>query len=408
MLAEFLGQKRDWNQKLGLAIDLLEQESGEQAVALLDQICAEILDGSEAIKDLLGPQPDLVSALRIMAQLSKGSYKKGRKSSIPLGRFNAVMKNQSMPLSKGILLERVARAISGANPLTRESDVADEKAFLALFKELIGLGGFTGGVAISEAVTRRVRIVMKSGDNDLSPDAGIASVLAMLPNRAVKIGYLLDLSHSDFGAKYQVGVLKPLIGILESVSSLSDVLPPGSSPDEVIKAVDDMRQRFGTGTLGQEIGNLIDAKLNKLLNEHEPVTDESPMPAPGGPTPPKQPGRGDLGQRVFTTGDTIFNEGDDGDEAFLIVSGEVEIHINSGGRAIVLATLGRGQIIGEMALIDNHPRMATAKALAETMLTVIPQEAFQKRLDWLAGEDRMISHLLKLFVDRLRKQASNV
>ncbi len=408
VLAEYLGQQRDWKQKLGHAIGLLEPDSNEQAVTLVDQICAEIIDGSEAVKDLLGPQPDLISALRIMIDLSLGRYNKGKKSETPLGRFNSVMKNHPMPFSQGILQERVARAISGTNPLTRENDEADKAAFLALFKDLIGPGGLIGGVAISEAVTRRIRIVMKSGDNDLSPDLGIATVLALLPNQAVKIGYLLDLSHSLFGAKYQLGVLKPLLQVLESVTSVSGLLPPKSSRDDIFRAVNNIRLRVGSGTLGQEIGPLIDKKINRLLDELEPDGKNPAAPPPGKAKAVERPAKGDLGQRTFSNGDVIFNEGDGGDEAFMIDSGEVEISLKSGDRVIVLATLGRGQIIGELALIDNQPRMATARAVAKTVLTVIPQEAFRKRLDWLAGEDRFISHLLEIFVDRLRKQAGNL
>ncbi len=408
VLAEYLGQKRDWKEKLGLVTTLLENEKGDRAVALLDQVAGEIIDGAQAIKDLLGPQPDLVSALRIMAQLSEGRYNKGKKSDTPLGRFNGVMKNHAMPVSKGMLCDRVARAISGTSPLTRESDEADKKAFLSLFSELIGLGGFTGGVAISEAITRRIRIIMKKGDGDLSPDAGIATVQSMLPNQAVQIGYLLDLSHSEFGIKYQAGVLKPLMKILDNVSSLVDLLPPKSSRADVVAAVNDMRQRIGSGDMGQEIGALIDKKLKNLLKDHEPAANTSAPPPATKTVAKPAPAKGELGQRIFKAGDIIFNEGESGDEAFMIVSGEVEISINSGDKTIVLASLGRGQIIGEMALIDNQPRMATAKATAKTALTVIPEEAFRKRLDWLAGEDHLISHLLKNFVDRLRKQADNL
>ena len=70
--------------------------------------------------------------------------------------------------------------------------------------------------------------------------------------------------------------------------------------------------------------------------------------------------------------------------------------------------MGRGDIIGEMALIDDQPRMATAKALTDTTLSIIPQEAFKKRLGRLAEEDRIIHRLLEIFVDRLRNQARNL
>lgn len=405
VLAKYLGQKGDWKQKLLLVIDLLERETDETALVHLDQVCAEILDGSEAVKDLLGPQADLMSALSLMVDLSAGNYKKGARSETPLGRFNAVMRNRSLPYSQGVLTDRVARAISGTNPLTRGNDETDKQAFLSLFKKLIGRGGLKGGIPISDAVTRRIRMVLKNSDEDLSPDAGIAAALGLLPHRAQQIGYLLDLNQSDFGIKYQMGVLKPLLKILETVSSLEDLLPSGASRDDIIQAVGDMRRRIGTGVLGEEIGPLIDQKLDRLLKGLEPEEPAAVAPAP---TAPERKAKGDLDTRVFEAGDIIFNEGDAGDEAYMIVSGEVEISITSGERRVVIATLERGQIMGEMALIDHQPRMATAKALANTVLTVIPQEVFRKRLDWLAGEDRLISHLLEIFVSRLRKQAGNL
>ena len=408
VLAEYLSHERDWKKKISLVVGLLESETGEAAIVHLDQICAEILDGSDAVKDLLGPQADLFSALRMMSQLSTGSYKAGRQSDTPLGRFNAVMKNQSMPFSQGILLERVARSLSGTNALTRGNDETDRTAFIELFNNLISYGGMLGGVAISDAVTRRIRLTMRKGDSDLSPGDGIDRVSMMLPNQAVKVGYLLDLSRSEFGEKYQKDVLKRLMDIVQTISSLSELMPPDTPNDEIVRAVEDLRHRISSDALGQEIGALIGKKLDSLLKSKEKGQKKaSVQPAPQ-PAAPKQPAKGELGIRTLKAGEFIFNEGDAGDEAFMITSGEVEISIKSGENTIILATLGRGQIIGEMALIDDQPRMASAKAMAETVLSVIPQEAFKKRLNWLAEEDRLISHLLEIFVGRLRDQARNL
>ena len=59
--------------------------------------------------------------------------------------------------------------------------------------------------------------------------------------------------------------------------------------------------------------------------------------------------------------ETIFQEGEHGDEFFVVVRGEVEIR--SGNRH--LETLGQDSIFGEMALIDDSPRSATAVALTD-------------------------------------------
>ncbi len=409
MLGDFMGRERDWKKKLGLVLDLLERPTPEgqkgEAFTRLDEICAEIFDGSEAVKELLGPQPDLISALRAMAQLSAGRYKPRRKGNVQIERFNKAMARYGMPVTREILLGRVARAVSGVQPLTRESDRTDRAAFSALLGDLVRHGGLSGGRAMSEALTRRARVVMKSGDDDLSPEDGIDSILAMLPHQAARIGYLLDLTGSEFGVKHQANVMKTLLSVVQSITSLDGLLPPGNSAEDRVRTANDLCHRGGD--LGREIGALISKKLDKLLKEKK-APDSPKKPCPPKKQAPEKPTKDVLKNRIYRAGEVIFREGDDGDEAYMILSGKIDITIKSAEEEIILATLERGEILGEMALVDDQPRMATATATAETSLSVIPREAFKKRLDWLAEEDRLISHILGIFVARLRRQAQNL
>ncbi len=75
--------------------------------------------------------------------------------------------------------------------------------------------------------------------------------------------------------------------------------------------------------------------------------------------------------RSFSKGDTIFREGEQGDEFFVVVRGKVEIR--SANR--LLETVGAKGIFGEMALIDDSPRSATVVAL--TAVTVVPIKEMQ-------------------------------
>jgi CRP/FNR family transcriptional regulator, cyclic AMP receptor protein len=74
----------------------------------------------------------------------------------------------------------------------------------------------------------------------------------------------------------------------------------------------------------------------------------------------------DVPIREYKAGETIFREGDRGAELFVIQRGRVRIL--SGNR--LFETLGENEIFGEMALIDDSPR--SASAVAETDLTVAP------------------------------------
>jgi CRP-like cAMP-binding protein len=81
-------------------------------------------------------------------------------------------------------------------------------------------------------------------------------------------------------------------------------------------------------------------------------------------------------ERSFRAGDIIFKEGEEGVGFFMITNGKVEV--TRGGH--VLATHGEGGFFGEMALLDNHRRSATVKALTDTSCLAIMRSDFLAEL----------------------------
>ena len=77
-------------------------------------------------------------------------------------------------------------------------------------------------------------------------------------------------------------------------------------------------------------------------------------------------------QHVFLPSQVIFREGDRGDTMYIIADGEVSISVE--GRA--LEVLKAGDIFGEMALIEDRPRSATATARIACSLTPVTREHF--------------------------------
>jgi CRP-like cAMP-binding protein len=110
---------------------------------------------------------------------------------------------------------------------------------------------------------------------------------------------------------------------------------------------------------------------------------------------------------MIRAGELLFEEGEVGELAFLIISGAVEIFRKSGNQERVLATLGRGEMIGEMSLIDNQPRIASARALQDTEVRVISRDSLQQRLARLEQTDRVLRRLIAVLVSRIRGQAQS-
>ena len=79
-------------------------------------------------------------------------------------------------------------------------------------------------------------------------------------------------------------------------------------------------------------------------------------------------------------GDFIFREGEFGQTAFMIESGEIEIIKFTGDKNTVLAELKKGALFGEMAIIESSPRSASARAKTECVLTEITEERLKKYL----------------------------
>lgn len=78
---------------------------------------------------------------------------------------------------------------------------------------------------------------------------------------------------------------------------------------------------------------------------------------------------------IFQTGDVIVNERDEGDEAYIIYSGRVEIYRTvANGKLVSLNFLGPGEIFGEMALFGDGFRTASVKAVRETVVAVMTKE----------------------------------
>lgn len=137
----------------------------------------------------------------------------------------------------------------------------------------------------------------------------------------------------------------------------------------------------------------------------KPASAKPPAGAPASKpaaatTTPKQ--RGFL-EVEFTENTVIFEEGDPGDAAYLIVQGHVEIR--KGMRTSnpqTLADLNHGDVFGEMALFDDRPRMAEAIARSPVKVIAIRREEFDRRLETV---DPVMRSITRYLVKRVRNMA---
>lgn len=107
-----------------------------------------------------------------------------------------------------------------------------------------------------------------------------------------------------------------------------------------------------------------------------------------------------LVMRRFSANQVIFHFGDPGGLLYIITSGKVKIsHSTLDGQEALLAILGAGDFLGELALLDDSPRSATAEAIEPTVTLTLHRAAF---LRFLTDNPGFASHVLHILAKRIR------
>lgn len=109
--------------------------------------------------------------------------------------------------------------------------------------------------------------------------------------------------------------------------------------------------------------------------------------------------------RSLKTNEILFQQGDAPDNMYIVKSGQIAIFISDGNNTRVVAVAGIGELIGEVALLDDKARSAGAKALCDSSLVVLPYEALRRQLDTLPD---WVKVTMKTLSDKLRDTNSRI
>lgn len=104
--------------------------------------------------------------------------------------------------------------------------------------------------------------------------------------------------------------------------------------------------------------------------------------------------------RDYAAGDVLFREGEPGDNMYVIQAGSVEIRRKVGEQERVLAVLPPGEFFGEMAIINQRPRSATAVVREPSRLLVIEGRTFEAML---RGRVEIAVRMIKALAGRLER-----
>jgi CRP/FNR family cyclic AMP-dependent transcriptional regulator len=115
---------------------------------------------------------------------------------------------------------------------------------------------------------------------------------------------------------------------------------------------------------------------------------------------------------AFEPGQVLFNQGDMGDAAYLIVEGEADVLVNTPQGSVAVAVVGKNAFVGEIAILCDVPRTATVQARDRLVTLRIAKDLFLRLVaefpSMAVGIMRELAHRLESNNEKLRNALSEV
>ena len=100
----------------------------------------------------------------------------------------------------------------------------------------------------------------------------------------------------------------------------------------------------------------------------------------------------------FDKGQSLMRQGEMGDAAYLILSGEADVLTDAGDGLVKVASVGRNGFVGEMAILRDQPRTATVTAATEVSTLRITKESFFQLIE---DSPKIAIELMRILAQRL-------
>ena len=100
-------------------------------------------------------------------------------------------------------------------------------------------------------------------------------------------------------------------------------------------------------------------------------------------------------------GERLFDEGDDGDQLYVVIDGKIKLtRASVDGRENLISLIGPGEMFGELSLFDPRPRTMSASAVTDVRMAALAHDYLRS---WLSGHPDVALHLLAALARRLRR-----
>tara|TARA_R110002110_G_scaffold36071_17_gene120865 strand:+ start:257 stop:1969 length:1713 start_codon:yes stop_codon:yes gene_type:complete len=269
MLSKHLAGAQSWDAKLERIIELKVPRIPQEADIILGEMIAEVIDGASVIQDLLGRQPDLVSALKMLSDLAVGGLEIDKTRQPVLAALNETFRSANMDVARDVLTARIAREVGGRNDLTRYGGDEDVDALSQIVNRLVDENGrFAGGSDMAEAIASRFSrrfddLGVRGASERLTLEM---TELFKLPS--ARITFLCELLSVPFGHRLAADIMSVLTAAITRPKHINNFTYYRHPVAKKLRAVLMIRDAIQSASMRDKEKRIFRERLDQLTCEY--------------------------------------------------------------------------------------------------------------------------------------------
>jgi hypothetical protein len=268
VLSKELVNRRNWLSKLEYLLQQLDKASAPGTVVLLDGVIADVLNSPECVQDLLGRQPDLLSALCTLVDILEGRRRPDEAPEPGMAEALSVQFEQgSLPQAREALLDFIIRQVRGSAKLNHGDAGVHLAGYRKLASRLLLPTGITGGPAMAEALALGYGRFLEQGGT-VGKRLGIEGAARAFEALTETVRYLLVLVQSELGREQAQVVLDFLVQTVTSTEGLDRLVSKNLPLKTRLRQISDVYEMLRDSALPEPQRTQLADKFDDMLAQY--------------------------------------------------------------------------------------------------------------------------------------------
>jgi hypothetical protein len=264
-LSKDLVQTRSWLGKLERLLGLIKDDTNPRSRALIDRVAADIFGTTDGLRDLLGRQPDLSTALCAVIDVIEGKFQsKGADTPEVTVQLAEYLSSRDLIETRLALLRSVKRQLRGSAPLTRGDGEHQRKAYRDVVLRLMRDGTMLGGGTMADALALGYQRFVEEG-GATGRRLAAARCVAAMDTSADQIRFMLGLLHGELAAEHANDFVAKIEALIRRATTVNDLTAQSLPPKDKMEQTALMHRALLGSTLAETQRDQLADKVDTLL-----------------------------------------------------------------------------------------------------------------------------------------------